>query len=107
MNNISFLVLLALLAQSPTATAQQDGSLQAAFHAKSDFNKRLASEPGDWEYGNYVSNIDNYSVGISSSPCCYHVVFLLKKTDALIRGGGGKYTINKKSLKIISFEGYD
>lgn len=96
---------LAAFAQFPVAANSDDKASQALANANKDFQRRLAEDKSDWEYADYVRNISNYNIGISSSACCYFIVYLIRQPENKIHGGGGVYKIDKRSLEIIRFEG--
>ena len=102
-----FLALLMLFHQNSNAKETcSTGILGAAEIAKSDFEERLQKENGSsWEFAEYVSNIRNYSIGLSENDSSYIVVFTLNKTNVKINGGGGRYTIDKKRLEVTKFIG--
>lgn len=88
--------------------AQSHKLLSAASVAYEDYSKKLEiGKSAEWEYSAYVSNISNYSVGLSEAKNAYVVVFQLKKASVKINGSGGVYYIDKESLRILRFAGYE
>lgn len=82
------------------------GIVRAAQVALDDYSRRLKTESKEeWEYTAYVTNLANYSVGLSVSRDSYVVVIRLNKTDVRIHGGGGTYYVEKSTYKIIRFVG--
>ena len=74
--------------------------------ALKDFLVRLEAErKQEWAYSKFVSDIQNYSIGVSSGKDIYAVAFVLKKTPVKINGGGGVYYLDKNTLRIIRFRG--
>lgn len=56
----------------PMHVVEQENSKKASIStalatALRDFERRLRSERTDWEFGQFVSRIENYSVGIAVS----------------------------------------
>jgi len=81
--------------------------LRAAEVAYQDFSAKLdQGRTIQWEYSDYVGNIQNYDIGLSESDTSYIVVFLLKQGDVKINGGGGEYKINKGDFRVMQFTVY-
>ena len=85
------------------------GAMRAIASTKNDFVARLAADQKfDWEYAEYMSNIDNYSVSVRDAGDYLVVEYLVKqpKSGSVIAGGGGSYRVDKKTNRIMKFEGY-
>lgn len=65
-------------------------------------------DDGD-ELSSYVSEINNYDVNVSDKGDYYEVSYILKqpRDGSVIKGGGGKYTIIKKTNAIAKYEGFE
>ena len=86
------------------------GVLDAAKVALEDFRIRLSHEPAtDWKWGPYVADICNYAIGLSETSGAYIVVINLRDKPGVIdfNGGRARYIVDKKSLKIVNFTGYE
>jgi hypothetical protein len=100
----TFLLLSALMTFSLCAIGQtiHSGTARAMEVAIDDLSQQLRVESKiKWQYSDYVSNISNYSFGISESKNFYVVVAKLNRTNVSIHGGGGIYYIDKNSFDIV------
>lgn len=83
---------------------------KAAQIAMSDFDghlKELRVRGGEWEYADYVTDVKNYAVGVSEGQAAFVVVFVRKKIKGVeLTGGGAKYLVDKKTLKVVDVVGY-
>jgi len=97
---------LLLAAISPLHAQGKSRILDAAETAREKFASELGKrKPSDWEWEKYVSNVDNYDIGLSESPELYVVVFTPR--EKRIRGGRYEYWVSKSDLKIVKFKGYE
>ncbi|HCH0556509.1 TPA: hypothetical protein NKO30_006641 [Pseudomonas aeruginosa] len=84
----------------------KQSSLAAALATASrDFERRIRSERTDWEFGQYVSRIENYSVGMAVSGSSFLIIFRLRKNGRSINGGGATYLVDNTGEKILKFTG--
>jgi len=59
-----FLLLLTFLCGDVVAQKANGNAARAVHVATAAFLAKLDSKPKDWQYGGYVSRIENYSIGL-------------------------------------------
>ena len=77
----------------------------AAYH---DFAKRIVTEDTSSDLGRHLADITNYRLTIYAvrSRDRFVVEIPLPLEGRRLRGGGGKYEVDAKSMKILVFERY-
>ena len=102
-----FLLLLTFLCGDVVAQKANGNAAKAVHVATAAFLAKLDSKPKDWQYGEYVSRIENYSIGVAENKASYVVVFRLRRPrDTMIFGGDADYFIDKNSFVVTRFVGY-
>ncbi|UNP30615.1 hypothetical protein [Lysobacter gummosus] len=85
---------------------EKSRALEAASVARTKFISDLGKlKKTDWEWQEYISNADNYNIGISENKGNYVVVFSPREKG--IRGGVYEYWIRRSDLKVVRFRGYE
>jgi hypothetical protein len=87
--------------------AGPDAIITAAEVARENFETQLAKDTSEWKYASYVKDVENYDIGISQNQNSYVVVFILRKRGTHLKGGGGEYHVDKTTLRITRFKGYE
>lgn len=107
---ISFLLVAIAVFTPSVAYAQKDGAerkmVGALNVALGKFSDKLAKiDKSKSDHAKYMSQSENYDVGISESRGVFIIVFLPKNRNII--GGGAEYHVRRDDFEIVKFVGYE
>lgn len=78
-------------------------AMKARELAKASFIKKLAEDMRpNWDYADYFSKVENYTVIVYDDGDSYRVTFTIKNLgDTRFNGGGYLYVVDKKTMQIL------